>query len=81
MNPRKISIGGNAHENWYILHLLPFIIGTKIPVGKPSWEILMDLKDIVELVVSPIHTEESIWYLDKQDIRAQAYIIRGFSSG
>ena len=40
-----------------LLHLLPFIIGTKIPVGEPSWEILMDLKDIVELVVLPIHTE------------------------
>ncbi|KAK6479283.1 hypothetical protein HHUSO_G19991 [Huso huso] len=58
------TVGGNAHENWCLLHLLPFIIGTNIPVGEPSWQVLMDLKDIVELVVSPLHTEETIWYLD-----------------
>lgn len=58
------SIGGNAHENWTLLRLLPFIIGVKIPFSEPAWQVLMTLKDITELVVSPIHTEESISYLD-----------------
>ena len=58
------TIHGNAHENWALLRLLPFFVGTRIPHGEPAWEILMDLKDIVELVVAPVHTEESIAFLD-----------------
>lgn len=58
------SIGGNAAENWTLLRLLPFIIGVKIPFDEPAWQVLMTLKDITELVVSPIQTEESISYLD-----------------
>lgn len=58
------SIGGNAHENWTLLRLLPFIIGAKVPFSDPAWQVLMTLKDITELVVSPIHTEDSISYLD-----------------
>lgn len=33
-----------------------------MPEGEPAWQVLMDLKDIVELVVSPVHTDESISY-------------------
>lgn len=57
-------ICGNAYENWTLLRLLSFIIGTKIPLNDPAWQVLMNLKDITELVVSPLHTEESICYLD-----------------
>lgn len=59
----KPTIGGNAHENWALLRLLPFIIGHLVPEGEMAWQILMDLKDIVELVVAPTHTDESIAYL------------------
>lgn len=58
------SIGGNAHENWSLLRLLPLIIGFKVPESEPAWHLIMDLKDIVELVVSPIHTDDTIRYLD-----------------
>lgn len=59
----KKTIGGNAAENWTLIRLLPFMIGDVIPDGEPVWEIILDLKDIVELAVSQIHTEESIGYL------------------
>ena len=62
----KKSVGGNAHENWSLLRLLPLIIGSKIPEGEPAWEVLLVLKDIVELVVSHDYTEESICYLDSK---------------
>ncbi|KAL0149438.1 hypothetical protein M9458_055226, partial [Cirrhinus mrigala] len=48
----KGTIGGNGHENWTLLRLLPLMFGSSIPENDPAWEILMDLKDIVELVVS-----------------------------
>lgn len=46
------------------MRLLPFIYGSKIPEGEPAWEVLLGLKDIVELVLSHVHTEETICYLD-----------------
>lgn len=58
------SVGGNAHENWCMLRLLPLLIGSKVPEHEPVWEVLMTLKDIVDLVMSPVHTDESIAYLD-----------------
>lgn len=58
------TIGGNAHENWALIRFLPFLIGAQVPEDEPAWLLLMDLKDIVELVVAPVHTDESISYLE-----------------
>lgn len=58
------TIGGNAHENWCLLRLLPFLIGQLIPEDEPAWKVILDLKDIVELVVAPVHFEESVAYLE-----------------
>lgn len=65
LSSRK-TIGGNAHENWCLLRLLPFLIGPKVPEHEPVWQVLLDLKQIVELVVSPLHSEESIAYLESK---------------
>lgn len=59
----KKSIGGNAHENWSLLRLLPLIIGLLVPEDEPIWHVVLDLKDIVELAVAPVHSDESIAYL------------------
>lgn len=59
----KKTVGGNAHENWCLIRFVPLLIGQKVPCEEPAWHVLTDLKDIVDLVVSPIHTEESIAYL------------------
>lgn len=56
------TIGGNSQENWS-LRFFPFLVGQKVPAEEPAWKILTDLKDIVDLIVSPVHTEESIAYL------------------
>ncbi len=39
------------------------MIGQTVPDGDGAWTILMDLKDIVELVLSPTFDDESIEYL------------------
>lgn len=59
----KKTVGGNAHENWSLIRFLPLLIGQSVSCEEPAWQILTDLKDIVELVVSPVHTEDSISYL------------------
>jgi len=53
----KGTIGGNGHENWCLIRLLPLLIGHNIPEGDNTWEILMLLKDIVALVVAPQFNE------------------------
>ena len=45
------TVGGNAHENWSLLRFLPFLVGSLVPEDEPAWLILMDLKDITELVL------------------------------
>lgn len=45
------TIRGNAHENWALLRFLPFIIGPLVPEDDKAWQILMALKDVVELLV------------------------------
>ncbi|XP_023198103.1 uncharacterized protein LOC111610076 [Xiphophorus maculatus] len=60
----KKSVGGNAHENWSLIRFLPLLIGHRVQHEEPAWQILTDLRDIVDLVVCPIHTEDSIAYLD-----------------
>ncbi|XP_053097175.1 uncharacterized protein LOC128320857 [Pangasianodon hypophthalmus] len=59
----KLSIGGNGHENSTLLRLLPLMLGSKVPERDEAWAILMDLKEIVQLVLSPSFTEESIQYM------------------
>lgn len=59
------TVGGNAHEKWCILLcMFPFLIGTMVPPNEPTWQLLIYLKDLVDLEVSPCHTEETICYLD-----------------
>lgn len=40
--------------------------GSNIPENDPVWEILMDLKDIVELVVSVKFSHETLFYLESK---------------
>lgn len=66
------SIGGNGHENWTLLRLLPLIIGELIPENDKTWGVLLELKDIVELLASSTFTNQSLCYLeDKISVHRQ----------
>lgn len=39
------------------------MVGSKVPEEDEAWALLMDLKEIVQLVLSPSFTEESIQYM------------------
>lgn len=49
-----------------MLLLLPLTVGTKIPVSEPTWQVVLNLKDIVELVLAPVHSEETVCFLDSK---------------
>ena len=63
---QKQTIGGNASENWALIRLLPLIIGHLIPETENVWQLLMDLKDIVELSFSLHYDENLITYLESK---------------
>ncbi len=58
------TIGGNGHENWTLLRLLPLMVGHLVPENNTTWRILLELKDIVELLASSVFTTESLCYLE-----------------
>lgn len=62
----KGSVGGNGHENWALLRLLPFMIGNLIPEHDKTWGIVLDLKVIVELLASPTFSQESVCFLESK---------------
>lgn len=57
-------MGVNAHKNWHLLRFLPFLVGSYVPDGEPAWFVLIDLKDITELVMASIHNDESLAFLE-----------------
>lgn len=71
------KIGRNAHENWCLIRLLPFIIGHRILLNDPAWFLLMSLKDIIKLVVAPVHHEESVVYLDSNIDSMKTFQMKG----
>ncbi|CAM4568429.1 unnamed protein product [Leuciscus chuanchicus] len=48
----KKSIGGNGHENITLLRLLPLMIGNMVPEENGFWNVLMDLKEVVEVMMA-----------------------------
>lgn len=60
---KKGTIGGNGHENWALLIFLPLLIGHHIPESEKTWTMVLELKDIVELLSSPSFTIETLCYL------------------
>lgn len=47
------NLCGNGHENWSLVRFLPLIIGHCVPEGYQTWELVLELKDLVELLSTP----------------------------
>lgn len=48
-----------------------------MPENEPAWLVLMDLKDIVELVVAPVRTDESISYPESKIVQHRQRYLPG----
>lgn len=58
------TVGGNAHENWSLLRVLPLLVGSHAPDGDPAWGLILYLKAIVEISFSPVVSRSAIAFLD-----------------
>lgn len=62
----KKNIGGNAQENWCLLRLHSLMVGDKMPEGNKAWQLIMMLKDVVDLALSPAFSDASLGFLDSK---------------
>ena len=64
----KMSVGGNSSQNRTLLRLLPFLIGDVIPTDGSCerWNLVMLLKNIVELSLAPELSVSMVSYLKYQ---------------
>lgn len=53
----------NVSRAWCFLKLLPIMIGDKVPEIEPIWDLLLMLKEIVDIILSPIFNMTYISYL------------------
>ena len=53
------TIKQTAVQTWCLLRNLPFLIGHRIPEGNEYWRLFLLLRDIMDLVFSPMLTRDS----------------------
>lgn len=65
VNPESGKLGGHAVQNWCLLRMLPVLIGDKIenPGDNDIWQLVLQLREIVELICSPAISTGQIAYL------------------
>lgn len=64
VNEKAKTVGGQAAENWCLLRLLPVTIGDKVDPRDPVWQLMITLKELVELVCAPKITTAQVAYLN-----------------
>ncbi|XP_033097594.1 uncharacterized protein LOC117101675 [Anneissia japonica] len=55
-----VSVKQNAARNWCLIRLLPLMIGRFIPEGNLHWELLLNLKQCVDLIFCPEISHEAV---------------------
>jgi len=63
---RRSSVGGNATENRTLVRLFPIIFGNYVPSNDLCWELMLLLKDIVEIAFAPALHESDLSYFQSK---------------
>jgi hypothetical protein len=63
VNANKDKLSGHAVQNWVFLRLLPLIIGKYVDVSNEVWQLLILLKNIVNIICSPSISSGQIVFL------------------
>lgn len=57
------GIKQTASQSWCLLRFLPQLIGNKVPVDHPGWHIFLLLRLIMDIVFSPVITEDVTYWI------------------
>ena len=73
-NLNGIVLSGHTVQKWYLLCLLPLIIGCKIKnTDDPCWQLCLQLRGIVELVCAPCISREQVIVEDYLEERRSVF--------
>ncbi|KAF7640984.1 hypothetical protein LDENG_00001670 [Lucifuga dentata] len=65
VNPELSKLSGQAIQNWNFLRLLPVLIGDKVQNPEDDvWQLMLQLKDIVDLICAQKISLSQVAYLD-----------------
>lgn len=65
VSPQTLKLSGHAVQNWNLLRLLPLILGDTVQDPQDNvWQLLLQLKDIVDLICAPQISIAQVAYLD-----------------
>lgn len=65
VSPQTLKLSGHAVQNWNFLRLLPLIIGDKVHDPQDNvWQLLLQLKDVVDLICAQQISIAQVAYLD-----------------
>jgi len=65
VSPGSRRLSGLAVQNWCFLRLLPLLIGDRIrnPCENAAWQLVLQLREIVEFICAPAITTDQVAYL------------------
>lgn len=65
ISPQTLKLGSHAVQNWNCFQLLPLIIGDKVQdLQNNVWQLILQLKDIVDLICAQQISKGHVAYLD-----------------
>lgn len=72
---RNLKIRQSASQMWCFIRFLPLLVGEKVPVGDPKWEVLLQLRDILFYVCAPVlHTGHTLVLMDLIEEFLQSFL-------
>lgn len=79
VSPGSERLSGHAVQNWCFLRLLPLFVGGRIkdPTENEVWHLILQLREIVELVCAPAITAGQLAYL--KVLIDEYFVVKGFS--
>lgn len=65
LSPGSDKLSGHAVQNWCFLRLFPLLVGGRIkdPCDNEMWQLILQLREIVELICAPVITAGQVAYL------------------
>ncbi|KAL1473652.1 hypothetical protein MTO96_038540 [Rhipicephalus appendiculatus] len=57
------TLTGTASSKWCLLRFMPLILGGKIPESNEDWELLLQYREVVDIVFAPEIPAEAVAYL------------------
>ncbi|XP_070377105.1 uncharacterized protein [Dermacentor albipictus] len=60
----KATLRGTASSKWCVLRFIPLVLGPKVPEGNEDWELLLQFREVTDIIFAPEIPAERLAYLD-----------------